>query len=155
MPAAPRYGHSLVLLPGTQGQELLILGGCATSPSQADGRSSDGDEDQDAVDLELSLSAQRVAHAYALEVATAKAAAAALRADALATGHANVVRDHHERCAIRLNMFRIDEVNERILFSLDIFYKCATFQRDYSITNSFFPSLFLLRICLSLPSHSK
>jgi len=93
VPAAPRYGHSLVLLPGTQGQELLILGGCATSPSQADGRAGDGDEDQDAVDLELSLSAQRVAHAYALEVATAKAAAAALRADALATGHANVVRE--------------------------------------------------------------
>ena len=94
VPATPRYGHALVALPGTAGEELLLLGGCATSAAQADGRG-DGDEDgedQDERDLQLALSAQRVAHAYALEVATARAAAAALRADALATGHANVVR---------------------------------------------------------------
>lgn len=76
VPAAPRYGHALVALPGTGGDELLLLGGCATSSAEADGRNGGDDED---VDLQLALSAQRVAHAYALEVATAKAAAAALR----------------------------------------------------------------------------
>ena len=90
VPPAPRFGHALIALPGTRGEELLILGGCCVSANAVDGTGVGADQEE--LDLKISLAAQRVANAYEIEVSQAKLAAVALRSDATATGHADIQR---------------------------------------------------------------
>lgn len=135
VPASPRYGHSLTVL-DTEGEELLLLGGCTVSVAAA-GLS----EEMEDLQMELSMAAQRVARAYEMEVATARVAAASLKADALATGHINIqtawrgmVRDGAVVAAAMASREKDSRYEEEALRSL--LFDDAAAQRWTEITGS-------------------
>lgn len=68
VPPAPRFGHALIALPGTRGEELLLLGGCCVSTNGVDGLGNG--ESREDVDMKVALAAQRVASAYEIEVSS-------------------------------------------------------------------------------------
>ena len=68
VPPAPRFGHALIALPGTRGEELLLLGGCCVSANAVDGLGH-GTRRED-LDMKVALAAQRVASAYEIEVSS-------------------------------------------------------------------------------------
>ena len=90
VPPVPRYGHALIALPGTNGNELLILGGCCVSAAAVDGVDDVHSNVAKSIQMQISLATQRVASAYDVEVAQSNVVATNLRADAMSAGHVHI-----------------------------------------------------------------